>query len=432
MTMRSGPTIKPFLARRDFLIGTGALALMGAGDIRSALAEERVSDEALALIEAYNASARQLIAELGTSGNIALSPYSIGAAMSMVLMGARGATESELRKALAQTLSASKIAAASGEAMATMLAYDRSSDPHLSVANALMLGKEFGADISADYRTLLKESFSAEIFSDVSLDDVNKWVSRKTDGKIEKILDDLGGDVAAILLNAIYLRATWSVQFQKSLTADLVFYVSSKSQIKAQTMARESRDPVISGPGFRAIRLPLSDQRLGVIVVLPNAVDGLLAVDRRLDNSLRADLFRSFKEKRSTSDALSFEPSGVRPLQLPKFKVIFSANLVPPFRKLGVELAFGDGADFSGMTAGRVRLKIDQIVHRAVVEVAEDGIEAAAATVVVTVGRSAGIRPLEPAAEPFIVDRPFMFFLDDRTTGAALFEGKIIDPTKTA
>jgi len=461
--------------RRVFLLGASALTCLAtAGGRAHATPAVSGADDVRALTAAYNASGHRLVGALAeSSGNIVLSPYSIGAAMAMALAGARGATEAELARALAFALSQAQLEAASGAAMARLLGYDSSHDPRLcpegmtwtgdncqgrpdkdgcprgvlhdgkcaigpivpfvrlSVANALMLGKEFGDFVSDDYRTLVRDRFAAEIFTGASLADVNDWVRQKTDGKIDRILDKLDKLSVAVLLNAIYLRAAWAAPFKKSETADRDFNLSSKDRIKAPTMTRGSAEPIVRGPGFRAIRLPLAAPQLGLIIVLPNDIDGLVQVSRSFDSAMQADLFRAFDGKEPSSGALSLEAKGVSPLALPKFKAALAADLAPPFQKLGLTLALSNDADFSGMTGGRKKVKIDQIRHRAIFEAAEDGIEAAAATAV-EIGVAGAAAHAPPPREPFIVDRPFMFFLADQATGAVLFEGMIVDPTKSA
>jgi serpin B len=114
-------------------------------------------------------------------------------------------------------------------------------------------------------------------------------------------------------------------------------------------------------------------------------------------------------------------------LALPRFKSTFKANLAPPLQQAGMRLAFDAArADFSGMTgrpATEVRLAIDQIEHRAVIDVYEEGTEAAAATAVSMVRTSVPLR-----AEPFRVDRPFLYYIVDEGTGAILFQGRVVDP----
>ena len=171
---------------------------------------------------------------------------------------------------------------------------------------------------------------------------------------------------------------------------------------------------VLARPGFRAIRLPYEVRSLGMIVVLPDKIDGVREVGAQLDAGELRRLMQPATFKRVE-------------LALPRFKAAFKADLVPPFRQAGLSLPFENKADFSGMTgrpASDRGLKIGQIAHRAVVEVEEEGTEAAAATAIVMVPAAA--RPDVP--EPFRVDRPFLFYLVDDKTGAILFQGRISDP----
>jgi serpin B len=158
-----------------------------------------------------------------------------------------------------------------------------------------------------------------------------------------------------------------------------------------------------------------------MIIVLPNEIEGLAEVAKRLD----AD------ELTRLTQSLNTAPAKLVALTLPRFKTSLDAALVPVFKQLGMALAFSDQADFSGMAgrpASEGSLKIDAILHRAVMDVMEEGTEAAAATAVVMFPTAAARpeRPKEP--EPFHVDHPFLFFIADRTTGAILFAGRIIDP----
>jgi serpin B len=116
-------------------------------------------------------------------------------------------------------------------------------------------------------------------------------------------------------------------------------------------------------------------------------------------------------------------------LALPRFKASFAADLVPPFHKAGMKLAFDDGADFSGMTGTKPGgLKIGAIKHRAVIEVSEAGTEAAAATSVVM--ETTSLRVERPKPIPFVVDRPFLFWIVDDASSAVLFQGRIMDPRR--
>ncbi len=449
--------------RRRFVLGASALACMSVARLHASAAPAKpsVSDDVLSLSAAYNGSGRQLFGDFAKKpGNIVFSPFSIGTAMAMVLSGARGATEAELANVLMQRLSRSEIEAASGKAMAMLAAYDTSSDPdycekgfhwtgdrcegppvngrcgfarpdggqcvsqpmkastRLLIANALMLGARGGQLISPDYRQLLSERYAAEIFKDATLEEINRWVSRKTEGEIKKILDTLGDDTAAVLLNAMYLKAAWAQRFTQAVPGD--FYVTPQTPIKTPMMHNRSEFRLHQGDGYRAVRLPFKQENLGMFIVLPDRKDGLAETSRRLDTAEQTKLLA----------ALRSESARPLDLALPKFKIAFAADLVEAFQNVGLRLAFADAADFSGMTGGPRSVKIGNILHKGAIDVAEEGITAAAVTAVEIVPTSAIMGTVD--YQPFVVDRPFLFFVADQATGAMLFEGRVVDPTKTA
>jgi serpin B len=220
------------------------------------------------------------------------------------------------------------------------------------------------------------------------------------------------------LVNAVYLKAAWASAFPESATRDDDFRLTAGRRVRVPTMRQTGEFGLVERAGYRAIRLGYSVGSLAMVVVLPNEVDGLDRVAGRLDAGELASLLGSLKRAPQRRVALA----------LPRFKAAFAADLVAPLQKAGMRLAFGDSADFSGMTGrapGEGGLKILGVRHRAMIEVNETGTEAAAATVVVMAPTSAPRleRPL-----PFVVDRPFLFLVVDDASGAVLFQGRIADP----
>src|SRR5262249_12913236 len=187
------------------------------------------------------------------------------------------------------------------------------------------------------------------------------------------------------------------------------------STVKVPTMHRLGSYQVATRAGYRAIRLPYSVEALSMVVVLPDEIGGGEKLARDLGAPALAALFRDLTEWKTVS------------LALPRFKTSFKAKLGELFQAAGMRRAFDlRQADFSGMTSRPPReapLAISEVVHRAVIDVTEEGTEAAAATAVGMMTASAG-----PAAEPFMVDRPFLFYIADDATGAILFQGRISDP----
>jgi serpin B len=439
------------------IVRVGTVALLIALGVQNAPAQEQ------ALTAAYNASGQDMFKRLsGASGNIVISPYSIGTAMAMALSGARGQTETEMASVLKQTLPRAAMDAANARARATLNGYDKSATPptcptgmkldgrlckgpraqngqcvfparfdgkqcvasattvpsaKLAIANALMLPKPKSM-VSAQYVALLKDHYAAEVFRNAQLADINGWVKRKTEGKIDKILDQLDPSAEAVLLNAVYFKAAWLAAFDKRDTRDESFNLTESNKVQVPTMHRTAYYPVLTAEGYRAIQVAYVVQSLSMVIVVPDKVDGVGDMAVSLDARAVAKLL---------ADMQATQPKRVE-LALPRFKAEYKADLIPPFKAAGMGLAFSDAADFSGMTGRPISergLKIDQIVHRAVVEVEEQGTEAAAATAIVMVP-TAAMPPKEP--EYFRVDRPFLFYLVDQKTGAILFQGRISDP----
>ncbi len=411
------------------------------------------------LTYAYNSSGQALFRRFSAApGNIVLSPYSIGSAMAMALAGARGDTEREMAKVLQHALKRAQIDDANAAALAVLNGYDKSgvapscppgmtlngarceakpdaqgvcnfpagrvaelcvAEPRhtpsakLVVANALMMA---GANVSPDYAALLKDKYAAELFHRASLDTVNGWVKNKTEGKIERILDKMS-DV--VLVNAVYFKSRWALVFNKSATIDEFFSLSRTRQELVPMMQQRSFHPVVQRAGYRAIRLPYAVRSIGMVIVLPDEVDGLGAVAARLDMA-------EFSQLLAVLRAPALRPVA---LSLPRFKAEFSAELTGLFQDAGMRLAFDPRrADFSfltGVPPAKAPTAIEQIAHRAVIEVAEEATEAAAATAVAVI-TSAAPKPVEPIR--FRIDRPFLYYIVDDTTGSVLFQGRIVDP----
>src|SRR5262249_39386527 len=223
----------------------------------------------------------------------------------------------------------------------------------VAVANALMLTRK-DAPVSRDYVALLRDKFAAELFQQASLAEINGFVAAKTEGKIERILDQLDEDAAAVLLNAVYFKAAWASTFSKHDTHDEPFSLSGSQRVSVPMMHKRAIVPLVTRAGYRAVRLPYVIGTIGMIVVLPDAVDGVAAVGARLDAAELSVLLSALRAGESKSLSLA----------LPRFKVAYKADLLRPFQNAGMTLAFDSArADFSGMTGGRAPFAIGQTVR---------------------------------------------------------------------
>ena len=441
---------------------SGIVTALAAGISMMTMQPAVPQDQIQSLTRAYNRSGHDLFRVLAAEpGNVVISPFSIGTAMAMVLSGARGDTEVEMRKVLRHTLSRKGIDAAHARTRAALMVAGRAApacpegfvasgrmceapapenadEPcprdanrdgnrcvtdakanagTLRIANALMLVNP-AATIADEYRDAVRSLYGAEIFSGADLATVNNWVSDKTEKKIPKIIERLNPNDSHVVLNAIYFNAPWAQAFARNATRDRDFHLTAAEKVDVPTMSRTAAFAIQKGDGFSAVRIPYGIDALSMIVVRPDAVDGIDAVIKALDGE-KLEAFLA---------ALRKAPQLNATLSLPRFKFEFKSDLIEPFKSLGLSKVFDAAqSDLSGMTGlprDKAQSTIDQIAHRAVIDVAEEGTEAAAATAAVITTRA-----MTPGVvDQFNVDRPFLFVIADDNTGAVLFAGRVSDP----
>jgi len=366
------------------------------------------------LVDGNTAFALKLYGELGSAeGNLFFSPFSISSALAMTYAGARHNTAKEMKKVLHFQLYQTQLDSAFKRLNHELEANAHKDGQKLNIANGLCLT---GGDVSKGFKTLLKDNYDAELFSG-GLDKINGWVKEKTDGKIEKILEDLDPNSVCVLLNAICFKGTWESQFNKSSTLDAPFKVSAGKQVTARLMYQKSDFQILEKQDFQAALIPYRGKDLSMIIFLPREVDGLA----KLEKQLTSQNLRQWLEELEKAPIQKIE------LFIPKYKLETGYDLVPPCKAMGMLDAFDSSgkADFSGMGWPKGKLWISQIKHKAFVEVYEEGTEAAAATAVGI--QTTAVRRSYPI---FRADHPFLFLIRDNQTGSFLFMGRMIDPNR--
>lgn len=361
-------------------------------------------------VQENNAFAVKLFRQLGASeGNLFFSPYSISAALGMTYDGARGITAREMASALHFRVPQKELPHAFKALTGDLLATARDSGQKLDIANALVLT---GGDVSGTFKATLKDYYDAEIFGG-GLAAINGWVKKKTEGKIETILEKLDPNSVCVLLNAIYFKGTWESQFRKSSTHDAPFNVSAGLQVPVAMMYQKGDFKLLEEQDFQAVSLPYRGKSLSMVILLPRSVDGLAALEKQVeDKRLAAWLAKLDQQQAQSID-----------LFLPKFKLETGYDLASSFMKMGMKEAFQPGkADFRGMGWPIGRLFISQIKHKAYVEVNEEGTEAAAATAVEMATKSVLQYPR------FRADHPFIYLVRDNRSGSILFMGRMANP----
>lgn len=352
---------------------------------------------------------------LRPSGNTVFSPASIAAALKMTLAGARGETADELSAAL--RLGSPQEAAASLSELAALGTASTGDDLILRTPNTMWLDetltvRETYLRTLADTVGVARCDFAGA--PEASRQAINAWVEQQTAGKITNLVSRqlISAATRLVLVNAVYLKALWERKFPAEHTDQQPFYAERLEPSAVPAMHLETELAYHRGDGYQSVLLPYRGGTLGMAIVLP---DGPLSE------------FAPGFDVAATVGALVADGTKCRVrLSQPRFRVEASFLLADVLRALGVRRAFTNDADFSGICDEPVA--ISEVVHKAFIDVAEEGTEAAAATAMVF--RAAGIiRRPEPDVI-MTVDRPFLFAIADTRTGLPLFLGQYAGPPR--
>jgi serpin B len=356
------------------------------------------------------------LARTRAGDNLFLSPFSIQVALAMTAAGARGQT----RRVLADLIGAPESVEEQNRQYAALLrGINGEGERPFQLATANALWGQQGFRFHPDYRKAVADFYGGAFKEvdfvarpDEAVTTINAWVSDQTHQKIEELIqrDFIVPETRLVLTNAIYFKGRWQGQFEPSDTSDQDWY--GPTGTKTVPMMYRSGDYLYyEGDGFQALDLPYEGGQLSLLVVLPAEKDGLASLEAQW---AAGDAYQQ------VTGGLRHEKEVV--VSLPRFEVAAEFKLKPVLCDLGADLAFSDHADFSGIA--EERLKISEVIHKAFVEVNEEGTEAAAATAVGMVRCIAMPAP----AKVFWADHPFLFFIRDRNTNAVLFSGRLLDP----
>ena len=345
--------------------------------------------------------------------NIFISPYSASTLLQMVCNGAGGQTMTEMQQVLGTTgLAAEALNSAYKDCDQSLNGLG--TNVVLTAANAIWCRK--GTSLKPAFVACNQQFFGATVdaldFDDPrSADVINAWAADKTHGRINRIADGLINQlIEMVLANAVYFKGKWEDPFEVKNTKDRAFHLRAGQQKMMPMMEQTRKFTYRRGSGYQAVRLPYEGCELAMYVFLPDAGSN----PEKLIGIMTGDTWQrvtkpGFAEREGT-------------VVLPRFKLEYGVELKKPLKALGMRAAF-DNADFSGI-ADR-GLFISAVRQQAFVEVSEEGTEAAAVMMAPT---TIGIEMNPPKPFQMIVDRPFLFLIEDQATRTILFMGVVYDP----
>jgi serpin B len=373
--------------------------------------------EVSALVSGNNAFGLSLYAQLEAGDdNIFFSPTSISAALAMTYAGARGDTATQMAQAL--HFRVPSLHTAFGALLKELAAKGNDNSEILTIANALW-GQE-GYPFRQEFVDLATRNYRAGHDSldfahhpDQARLTINAWIEKETRDKIKDMLAPglITPDTRLVLTNAVYFKGAWSHAFVKQATRDETFWRHGREAISVSLMHQKHSYRYAEAPGVQILELPYR-KHSALVVVLPRDRGGL----GDLEKSLTTEGIDQWLGKMKTTEV---------DLWLPRFKVTASTKLNERLSQLGMSLAFSDDADFSGIS-NKEGLKISDVVHKAYVDINEEGTEAAASTAVMITPAMARMDPHPPVV--FRADHPFIFMIRDQDTASILFLGRLTDP----
>lgn len=347
-----------------------------------------------------------------SNNNIFFSPFSISTALSMTYAGARGNTAKQMADTMHFRLVPSELHPAFGDLAAALQSDNKGY--RLEIANALwgQEGYEFQPDFLALIQKYYNGGFNTVDFVDqteVSRGIINRWVEQKTNDKIRDLLPQgsLTSLTRLVLTNAIYFKGDWVTKFKPEETMLSTFHIQSDGIVNVPMMHQSGNFRYAEIDGVKILELPYVGGDLSMVVVLPKTTVA------EFDQALDVNRLNDWLAKATERDVDIF---------LPKFKFETKYELNDILSGMGMADAFDlPPADFSGIS-GKKDLYITKVIHKAVIEVNEEGSEAAAATAVILGTKSVRIKP------EFKADRPFLFFIRHNSTGSILFLGRVMNP----
>ena len=347
--------------------------------------------------------------------NIMISPLSISMALAMALNGAEDQTFDDMRETLKLSgMELDEINEAFESLIELLVTVD--SGVTMKIANSVWHRENL--PVKEDFLDRLETHFGAQMegldFSDpAAVERINSWVNENTEGLIPEIIDEIPPHVVMYLINALYFKGDWLRQFDTEDTRTADFYLESGETTEVDMMSQKGRFAMFQSGDVQLVELPYGDSLFSMTVMMP--ADENMPIDRFVQEKVNAV---NLAEWRSNLRVDNREST----VELPKFELEYEIEYNEILKAMGMEIAFSESnANFQGIAdTSPQNLFIDNVKHKTFIRVDEEGTEAAAVTSV-----GIGVTSMPPQ---ITFNRPFVFIIHERESGANLFMGKMKNP----
>jgi serpin B len=343
--------------------------------------------------------------------NVMISPTSVSIALGIAYNGAETTTREAFEQVLNyEGLTREEVNEITRELIHVLVNNDKGN--LLEIANSMWHNEGF--PVEPEFINLNSHYFDAEVReldfqSAQAVNTINDWVSHKTHGKIEKIIDSIDPAVMMFLINAIYFNCVWETEFDPDNTHRANFYKEDGSLFaEVDMMKLESTFRVANQQAFRAIELPYKNGKFSMYLFLPSEESSVNQLVQELDGATWDQWMEAFSEQEDFK------------VYMPRFEFEFDRTLGDDLKAMGMDIAFTEQADFSGISP--IPLFIADVIHKTYIKVNEKGTEAAAVTAIIM-----ELTSVQPMSE-LRLDRPFLFAITENSSKSILFIGKVAEP----
>jgi serpin B len=369
------------------------------------------------VVDSNTSFAISLYQKLKESGeNIFFSPYCISIALSMTFAGSRGQTEKQMAEILGFISRQGELHRSFCELENHLQVIQDSGDVQLIIANSLWLDQSY--PLLTEYLALLKQYYDVVLTyvnygqPETARAIINAWVDDKTKGKIKDLISKgiITPITRLVITNAIYFKGSWLSQFDEEKTELMPFWILPEEKINVATMTQKREYGYSETADMQILEIPYQGDDITLIMLLPKDIDGLV----KIEETLCVETLDQWIHNLQSREVEVF---------LPKFKLQSVFRLDDVLESMGMTDAFdAEKANFSGMD-GIARLFITAVLHKAYIEVNEEGTEATAATAVIM-----GLKGFPPPPIVFRANHPYLFLIREKTTGSILFLGRMLNP----
>jgi len=350
-----------------------------------------------------------------TDKNILLSPLSASLAFSMLNNGAADATQEEIQQTLGFGDVSSKVINSYAQKVVNAM---QTLDTRAVFESANSIWLQTGFPVIDAFKQVNQQYYHAEIQNvnfrkPETLNLINKWANDQTHGKIPEILTEIPLYARFILANALYFKGYWTVPFDKKLTVDSQFHTSTGSVQVVPTMRNTLYTSLYAkSDNCAALELPFGNEAFSLVVVLPDEDIDVSTVVGQMNGDWWMQVIKGLESSSENMEAH---------LEIPRFKIDYERSLCDDLMTLGMKSPFDkDVADFSLLSSAKP-LFISDVFQKTFAQMNEDGMVAAAVTVLGDFGLSdSDYTPVD-----FKVNRPFLYFIKEKSTGLVLFAGVI-------